>query len=175
MEANPHTCSSELGTKVSTCIVTMAQKPLATAVLNRKVDGYSRFLVCQTWHLKSTHLWYQESPVLFSYSLGKCWSVSCVHPGRLDPPTARQLVGSMGHIKADLTHQFVWWCIRKRAVIPLSLRRTSHRSQQHETQQLKVHADVVEEYLFTEQAAGRVVGPLAPENVPFVQEPRWRT
>ena len=30
-------------------------------------------------------------------------------------------------------------------------------------------ADVVEEYLFTEQAAGRVVGPLAPENVPFVQ------
>ena len=29
--------------------------------------------------------------------------------------------------------------------------------------------DVVEEYLFTEQAAGRVVGPLAPENVPFVQ------
>ena len=26
-------------------------------------------------------------------------------------------------------------------------------------------ADVVEEYLFTEQAAGRVVGPLAPENV----------
>ena len=30
-------------------------------------------------------------------------------------------------------------------------------------------ADVMEKYLFTEQAAGRVVGALAPENVPFVQ------
>ena len=33
--------------------------------------------------LKFTHLWCQGSPVLFSYSLGKCWSVSCVDSGRL--------------------------------------------------------------------------------------------
>ena len=32
-------------------------------------------------------------------------------------------------------------------------------------------ADVVKEYLFTEQAAGRVVGPLAPENVPLQISP----
>ena len=31
------------------------------------------------------------------------------------------------------------------------------------------NADVVEEYPFTEQSAGRVIGPLAPETVPFVQ------
>ena len=30
------------------------------------------------------------------------------------------------------------------------------------------NADVVEEYLFTEQSAGRVIGPLAPETVSFV-------
>ena len=32
------------------------------------------------------------------------------------------------------------------------------------------NADVVEEYLFTEQSAGRVTGPLAPETVPFVAD-----
>jgi len=31
------------------------------------------------------------------------------------------------------------------------------------------NSEVVEEYLFTEQSAGRVIGPLAPETVPFVQ------
>ena len=33
--------------------------------------------------LNFTHLWCQESPALFSGSLGKPWSVSCVHPGSL--------------------------------------------------------------------------------------------
>ena len=38
----------------------------------------------------------------------------------VDPPTAWHLVGGAGHKKADLTHQFVWWCVHKRAVIPTS-------------------------------------------------------
>ena len=33
--------------------------------------------------LNPSHLWYQQSPVLFFDSLGKCWSASYVHPGRL--------------------------------------------------------------------------------------------
>ena len=38
----------------------------------------------------------------------------------VDPPTARHLVGGAGHKKADLTHQLVWWCVHKLAVIPSS-------------------------------------------------------
>ena len=37
--------------KASTHIATMAQKPLATAAVNCKVDRYSRFSEHQTWHL----------------------------------------------------------------------------------------------------------------------------
>ena len=131
MEPNPR--SSELMIKASTCIATMAQKPLATVVLNRKADWYNRFSVCQTLHLKSTTSGIRK--VLSSFPT--VWASAGVFLVFIQagfavyPPTARQLVGSMGCIKADLTHQFVWWCIRKRAVIPFGLRRTSHRSQQH--------------------------------------------
>ena len=39
----------------------------------------------------------------------------------VDPPTASYLVGGASYKKADLTHQFVWWCLHKLAVIPASL------------------------------------------------------
>ena len=38
----------------------------------------------------------------------------------VDPPTARHLVRGAGHKKTDLTHQLVWWCVHKLAVIPSS-------------------------------------------------------
>ena len=38
----------------------------------------------------------------------------------VDPPTARHLVGGAGHKKTDLTHQLVWWCLQKLALIPSS-------------------------------------------------------
>ena len=39
----------------------------------------------------------------------------------VDPPTACHLVWIAGHMKADLTHQFVWWCLHKLAVISTSV------------------------------------------------------
>ena len=36
----------------------------------------------------------------------------------VDFPTACHLVGGASHKKADLTDQFVWWCLHKLAVIP---------------------------------------------------------
>ena len=39
----------------------------------------------------------------------------------VDPPTACQLVWGGRYMKADLTHQFVWWCVHKLAVISTSL------------------------------------------------------
>ena len=39
----------------------------------------------------------------------------------VDSPTACHLVGNLGHKKADLTHQFVWWCVHKLVVIPASV------------------------------------------------------
>ena len=36
----------------------------------------------------------------------------------VDPPTTLHLVWTAGHKKADLTHQFVWWCVHKLIVIP---------------------------------------------------------
>ena len=35
----------------------------------------------------------------------------------VDSPTARHLLWSVGHVKADLTNQFVRWCVHKIAVI----------------------------------------------------------
>ena len=35
-----------------------------------------------------------------------------------DSPTACHLVWTVSHKKADLTHQFVWWCVHKLTVIP---------------------------------------------------------
>jgi len=35
----------------------------------------------------------------------------------VDPPTACHLVGTVRHSLTDLTHQFVWWCLHKLAVI----------------------------------------------------------
>ena len=39
----------------------------------------------------------------------------------VDLPTACHFVGNMGNKKADLTVQFVWWCLHKLAVISTSL------------------------------------------------------
>ena len=39
----------------------------------------------------------------------------------VDPPTASYLVGGARYKKADLTHQFVWWCVHKLAVISTSV------------------------------------------------------
>ena len=39
----------------------------------------------------------------------------------VDPPTACQLVWCGGYKEADLTHQFVWWCVHKFAVISTSV------------------------------------------------------
>ena len=39
---------SELVIEASTCVATMAQKPLPTAAVNCKVDKCSRFSECQT-------------------------------------------------------------------------------------------------------------------------------
>ena len=39
----------------------------------------------------------------------------------VDPPTARHLVGGASYKKADLTHQFVWWCVHKLVVISTSV------------------------------------------------------
>ena len=35
----------------------------------------------------------------------------------VDPPTACHLVWGARYMKADLTHQFVWWCVHKLVVI----------------------------------------------------------
>ena len=39
----------------------------------------------------------------------------------IDSPTACHLVWGGRYMKADLTHQFVWWCVHKIAVIPTSV------------------------------------------------------
>ena len=39
----------------------------------------------------------------------------------VDPPTACHLVWTVGHKKADLTHQLVWWYLDKLAVISPSV------------------------------------------------------
>ena len=37
----------------------------------------------------------------------------------VDSPTACHLVWGGRYMKADLTHQFVWWCLHKLAVISI--------------------------------------------------------
>ena len=39
----------------------------------------------------------------------------------VDSPTACHLVWTVGYKKTNLTHQFVWWCVYKLAVISTSL------------------------------------------------------
>ena len=41
----------------------------------------------------------------------------------VDPPIACHLVWGGGYKEADLTHQFVWWCVHKLAVISTSVER----------------------------------------------------
>ena len=54
---------------------------------------------CPLVHQEFTHLWCQGSlgsPVLFSCSLGKSWSVSHVHPGRLGSTPSQSMSLGVG-------------------------------------------------------------------------------